>query len=429
MQRRFVKLDHVEELQSFKINKAVKKKKQNTNNKKWAVLSMASIPLIMTLGNSMFIPVLTEMQKQLNISSFKASMIITVYSVIAIILIPLAGYLSDHIGRKKVIIPSLIITGIGGLISGWAAWKMADAYWIILLGRAFQGVGAAGAAPIVMPLAGDMFKSEEEISSTLGIIETSNTLGKVLSPILGAFIAGFFWFLPFFAIPVFCLISTLLVWFLVKTPKSKEEPIPFKQFFKNMKKTFAHNGKWLNATFLIGAIMMFVLFGVLFYLTETLETQYNVTGIKKGLYLSIPLGALCLASFFTGRLIKENKVLMKWIIFSGSILLALSVVVLSFSNKQWFLITLFLCAGIGIGAILPCLDALITSGVEKEHRGTITSIYNSMRFIGVAAGPPIIAILMNHTDNLLFYILCGVSVLSALLTFMAIKPDEKDTAK
>jgi hypothetical protein len=60
------KLDHVEELQSFKLSKSIKKKRQNTHNQKWAVLSIASIPLIMTLGNSMFIPVLTEMQKQQN---------------------------------------------------------------------------------------------------------------------------------------------------------------------------------------------------------------------------------------------------------------------------------------------------------------------------------------------------------------------------
>ena len=40
--------------------------------------------------------------------------------------------------------------------------------------------------------------------------------------------------------------------------------------------------------------------------------------------------------------------------------------------------------GIGIGMALPCLDALITQGIEKEQRGTVTSFYSSMRFIGVA---------------------------------------------
>lgn len=416
-------MDHVEELQSIKLNKAEKKKSHGANNQKWAVLSIASIPLIMTLGNSMFIPVLPTLKNQLNISSFQSSMIITVYSIVAIILIPFAGYLSDHIGRKKVIIPSLIISGIGGLISGWAAWKMNDAYWLILIGRSLQGIGAAGSFPIVLPLVGDMFKKEEEVSSTLGVIETSNTFGKVLAPILGSVIAGFAWFLPFFAIPVFCFFSTVLIVFLVKTPKSKNKPIPFKQFFQNIKKTFSDNGKWLYAIFFIGTILMFVLFGVLFYLSEMFETRYHIDGVKKGVFLAIPLGALCLTSFISGKKIKENKVLMKWIIFAGNLLSAVAVVTLSFSNKLWFLLSLFTVFGIGIGAVLPCLDSLITEGVEKDERGTITSIYSSMRFIGVAAGPPILAILMDHASGFLFYILCACSLLAALATFIAIKPD------
>ncbi|RNB67258.1 hypothetical protein EDM52_22920 [Brevibacillus invocatus] len=36
---------------------------------------------------------------------------------------------------------------------------------------------------------------------------------------------------------------------------------------------------------------------------------------------------------------------------------------------------------------LPCLDAFITEGIKKEERGTISAIYSSMRFIGVALGP------------------------------------------
>ncbi|MCL6573518.1 MAG: MFS transporter, partial [Bacillus sp. (in: Bacteria)] len=184
-------MEHIEQVSQ---NPQADKKKQSASGKKqssevskqkWAIVSLSSIPLVMTLGNSMLIPVLPSMEKELSISSFQTSMIITVYSIVAIFLIPVAGYLSDHIGRKKVIIPSLIIAGIGGLVSGWAAWKLSDAYWIILAGRALQGVGAAGAAPIVMPLVGDMFINDDDCSRCLGLIETSNTFGKVLSPILG----------------------------------------------------------------------------------------------------------------------------------------------------------------------------------------------------------------------------------------------------
>src|SRR5579884_47228 len=143
-----------------KKSKSGKSRSTEISKQKWAILSISSIPLVMTLGNSMLIPVLPSIEKELSISSFQSSLIITVYSIVAIILIPIAGYLSDHIGRKKVIIPSLIITAIGGFISGWASWKL-DSFWLLLIGRALQGVGAAGAFPIVLPLVGDMFKNED----------------------------------------------------------------------------------------------------------------------------------------------------------------------------------------------------------------------------------------------------------------------------
>ncbi len=411
---------------SKSLKAGTKESGNKTMNSKWAVLSLSSIPLVMTLGNSMLIPILPTMEKKLDISSFQTSMILTVYSIVAIILIPVAGCLSDYVGRKKVIIPSLLIAGIGGLVAGWAAWKMDDPYWLILCGRALQGVGAAGAAPIVMPLIGDMFQNDDDVSSSLGMIETSNTFGKVISPILGAVLASIIWFLPFFAFPVFCTISILLVLFLIKPPKEHEEPLPFKQFLGNLKQTFSQNGKWLIGIFIIGVILMFVLFGVLFYLSDVLEKTYDVKNIKKGFLLAVPLGALCISSFITGKIIKENKTLMKWLIFGGVVLTAVSVGILSFSDGLWYLLILFLFGGIGIGIALPCLDALITNGIEKEERGTITSIYSSMRFIGVAAGPPIIVILMKHAEKSLFFILSGITVIAIFTTFMAIKPEKAD---
>lgn len=425
-------MDHIEQLCSNprgaknKTSVSGQQKKSNEVSKqKWAILSLSSIPLVMTLGNSMLIPVLPSMEKKLSISSFQTSMVITVYSIVAIFLIPIAGYLSDHIGRKKVIIPSLIIAGIGGLISGFASWKMDHPYWLILVGRSLQGVGAAGAAPIVMPLVGDMFKNDDDVSSCLGLIETSNTFGKVLSPILGAFLAGFLWFLPFFSFPVFCLLSVVLMIFLVKCPKTTEKPIPFKQFFKNVKKIFTEQGKWLYAIFFIGGILMLVLFGILFYLSEIFEKEYGIHDLKKGFFLALPLGALCLSSFIAGKIIKKNKILMKWLTFGGIVIAALSIAALWFSIKLWFMISMFLISGVGIGAGLPSLDALITEGIEKKERGTITSIYSSMRFIGVAAGPPLIAVLMKQSNHWIFILLSSLSIVAACVALMAIKPDKK----
>lgn len=196
--------------------------KEKVNVSVWCIVSLTSIPLIMTLGNSMLIPVLPILEDKVGITSFQSSMIITSYSVAAIFLIPVAGYLSDRFGRKIVILPSLILALIGGLIAGFASWKMDDPYAMIIAGRIIQGIGAAGAMPIVLPLVGDLYQDDDEkISSTLGIIETSNTFGKVLSPILGSLFAAFIWFLPFFSISALSLISIVLIFSLLKRRKMK----------------------------------------------------------------------------------------------------------------------------------------------------------------------------------------------------------------
>lgn len=399
-----------------------KEDSNHVQERRWAIVSLASIPLIMTLGNSMLIPILPLLENELQISKLQSSLIITSYSLVAIFLIPVAGFLSDRYGRKKVMIPALLITGIGGLVAGGAAWVMESPYSVILLGRVLQGVGASGAMPIVFPLVGDIFRKDEEASATLGIIETSNTVGKVLSPILGALLAGIVWFAPFFAIPIFCIISAGMIAFLVKNKEKNEEPISFSKYWELTKTAFQEHKKWLIAIFIIGAILMFILFGFLFYLSSILEEKFNYQGVWKGGLLAIPLLALSIAAYTTGKIIKDHLKRMKWITFTGIVLTGLSVAVIPFTEKPFYLLAIFLLCGTGIGMALPCLDALITGSFEKNVRGIITSIYSAMRFIGVAAGPPAVALLMKQHIFWMVSIFSVTALFAGILAYRNIDP-------
>jgi ACDE family multidrug resistance protein len=393
--------------------------------KKWDLLSIASIPLTMTLANSMLIPILPTMQKELEISSFQASLIITAYAAVAILFIPLAGYLSDRFSRKTVILPGLILVSIAGIGAGLAALWLDHAYPWILAARLVQGLGSAGCFPVVLPLVGDLFKKEEDVSSGLGLVETSNTFGKVLSPIMGSVLAIWTWYIPFFAIPVFSMISFFLVIFLVKSPakEAKTNKTSFKEFFKSIVAVMRLKGRWLYGIFAIGGISMFIIFGSLFYLSETLELR-GVKPIIKGFVLAIPLACLCLLSFFSGKWIGQNKVMMKWTSFIGLIMTAAALFILGFVNRDqtWWIVTMLAAASAGIGAALPSLDALITEGIDKKQRGTVTSLYSSMRFIGVAVGPPISALLMRGTMSTLFLVVASTGLAAALVTLFTIRP-------
>lgn len=398
---------------------------------KWDLAALASIPLIMTLANSMLIPVLPLMQKKLHISSVQSSLIITVYAAVSILCIPVAGYLSDLYGRKIIITTGLSIAAVGGLVAGLAAWLMdSHAYAVILAGRFIQGVGAAGAFPVVLPLVGDMFESEEEVSSGLGMIETSNTFGKVLSPVLGAALALVVWFLPLAVIPFISLIAIIGVIFLVKEPeRGQKEGGNLKLFFQSIKQILSENGRWLYAIFAIGGIGMFIMFGFLYDLSSVLEDRYQIDGIKKGLLLAIPLSAICLASFITGKIVGENKGRMKWLIVTGMAILAIMMLLCAVMNTKGiiFLLCFMFVSGAGIGLALPSLDALITEGIEKKERGTITSLYSSARFIGVAVGPPVASLLLQN-EVLLFYLFAGFAILCSVLALLVIKPSKEQSA-
>jgi ACDE family multidrug resistance protein len=398
--------------------------------KKWDLISIASIPLTMTLANSMLIPVLPLMQKALKISSVQASLIITAYAGVAILFIPLAGYLSDRFNRKAVILPGLILVSIAGVAAGLAALWMDNAYYYILTARMVQGLGSAGCFPVVLPLVGDLFRRDEEVSSGLGLVETANTFGKVLSPIMGSALAIWAWYIPFLAIPLFSMISFLLVLFLVKSPskeKTKDKKTTsLKKFLKAIVALLRMKGKWLYGIFAIGGISMFIIFGSLFYLSEILEIR-GIKPLIKGLVLAIPLACLCLVSYLSGKWIGQNKKVMKWTSFIG--LAVSAIVLLSLGlmkwDQTWWIVVMLAVMSAGIGAALPSLDALITEGIDKRQRGTVTSLYSSMRFIGVAAGPPISALLMRGSMSTLFYVLAATAFTAALITAFAIRPGQR----
>ncbi|WP_179215989.1 MFS transporter [Paenibacillus sp. MY03] len=397
--------------------------------KKWDLAALASIPLIMTLANSMLIPVLPLMQKKMAITGIQTSLIITVYAAISILCIPIAGYLSDKHGRKKIILIGLSITAIGGAISGLGAWLLSTgAYWTILAGRFVQGIGAAGAFPIVLPIVGDMFKSDDEVSNSLGIIETSNTFGKVVSPVLGSALAMVVWYLPLAVIPFLSILSMAAVAILVKTPKQQESEAPgFREFLRGLKETLARNGPWLYAIFLIGCMAMFIMFGFLYYLSNTLEDEYSIKNIQKGLVLAIPLFAICSSSFAAGKIIGKKKNVMKWFTVIGLAVLSATMIVCGLHRSDtlvWLIVLLFL-GGMGIGMSLPSLDALITEGIEKKERGTITSLYSSARFIGVAGGPLVASTLMKQ-ERWLFYMFAAIGIVCCLVALFAIKPKKAD---
>lgn len=393
-----------------------------------AILSISTVPLILVLGNSMLIPVLPKIKSELNLTQFQVSLVITVFSVGAALSIPLLGYFSDRFSRKAVIIPALILYGAGGLLAGVAAaWLKENAYAWILAGRLMQGIGAAGTAPIAMALAGDLFQGGRR-SKVLGLLESSNGMGKVASPILGSLFALIIWYAVFFAFPIFCGIAVLLMVFFVREKKKNKKPPALSTYTKGLFSVFKHEGRWLVTAYLAGAVCLLTLFGILFYLSDILETRYNMNGIPKGLVLAIPLLFMTVTAYITGSKIGKKQPVMKMLIVVGLLVMTGAFALLVLFEKLIPFIAIVAISSIGTGLVLPCINSFITGAVSQERRGFVTSLYGSVRFLGVAVGPPIYGWLMAWSRTGMFLSTAGLTIFTALVCLAFIHVRKKQPA-
>lgn len=355
---------------------------------KFQVFLLCLVPFIMVLGNSMLIPVLPKIKKAVDINQFRVGLMVTAFSIPAGIVIPLAGILSDQIGRKKVMAPALIIYGSGGILAGIASMVLKNPYWGIMAGRIIQGIGAGGTYQLAMAMAGDVFKTQERVLA-LGLLEAANGLGKVVSPILGAGFALISWYFPFFAYGFLAIPVGIAIWFLVKE-ETEFQKQSFQNYVNAVKEIFKNKVSGLLASFFAGMVALFSLFGISSLYSDILEKDFGILGIKKGLVMAGPVFVMAALSFALGIILEnaKNKGLKIFVII-GLIFIIVGQGLFLLLKGMWHKFAAIVLLGAGVGLVMTPVNTLVTGSCSTKRRGIITCLYGSLRFFGVAIGPPL----------------------------------------
>lgn len=389
---------------------------------------LCGVPFVMVLSNSLLIPVLPLMQAQMQLTPFQVGLIITAFSVPAGLTIPIAGYLSDRYGRKVVIVPALFIFGLGGLLAGLAALLTSRPFPLILGARVLQGLGGGGTYQMAMALAGDIFQSSER-AKALGLLESANGLGKVVSPILGSLAGLIIWFAPFFLYPLLAIPIALGVWIKVEEPEFQREQESARAYFRQIGKILKRDAWSLAAAFLTGLLVLFMLFGLLSYLSDVLEEAYGIKGLRKGFVIAIPVLGMATTSYLSGAwLQRQADKTRKWVSVVGMGLIAVALLFPSFTTNLYTLLAAATLQGIGTGGTLPAINLLITGTAAQRERGMITAFYGTARFFGAAFGPPIFGLLATKHKTALFLAAAITVALVGVMAYACLKAPPKSSA-
>lgn len=107
------------------------------------------------------------------------SWVMTVYLLAATATTPLFGKLSDIHGRRVVMLLAIAI-----FIAGSLACALAPSIWVLVSGRALQGIGGGGLIPLAQTIIGDLMSPRERplVQSYISITFMS---ASILGPVLG----------------------------------------------------------------------------------------------------------------------------------------------------------------------------------------------------------------------------------------------------
>jgi len=152
---------------------------------------------------------LPTMIKEFQMSNYLAGLVIACFIVpYSLLQIPF-GYLSDRIGRRKIMILGLFLYSIGTLLSGLSQS-------VVMLGftQFLAGVGGAFYHPIGIPL---LFLAADEKSrgQAMGFHQTGGAIGSVAAPLLSAYLAvAFGWRYSFISLSLLGFLG-ILAWIKV----------------------------------------------------------------------------------------------------------------------------------------------------------------------------------------------------------------------
>ena len=339
----------------------------NTWNRYFALIIGST--LMMQLGMPIITPSLPAVQQALGVADADIGLIMAVYSLPALVFVPLLGLVADRFSKKWVVVPSLVLFAAGGF--AFTAETFETLLWL----RFIQGVGASGLSGIALGLVGDYFRGEDR-TRVLANTSFVQNVGAGVLPVIGGALVLIAWDVPYLA--GFLAIPLALFGLAVMKP-GDNIPAPGGRALLGHAWRNITDRRALELMGMTGGFI-FVGFGVFVTYIPTFLANNFATG---PLIIGLIVGARSVSGALMSSRITwlMRTVPPRWLIFGAFLVQAAGLAVVPVLPNDWSVMIAALCYGGAFGIVRPALQIMMLENAPEDLRATFGGgIAVSLRF-------------------------------------------------
>jgi MFS family permease len=373
------------------------------------------IVFIDRLGGFMLYPFFAlYLTQKFNIGMSTVGILFAIFSLSGMVGSALGGALADRMGRKVVIIISLVLSSLSALGMGFA-----PTLEIFIAVVAIVGTLSSIGHPAHEAVVADLLPPDKRAEG-YGIIRVIFNLAVIIAPpIAGLLIARSYLTLFIVDAAISLISATIVIFALPETkPQAHAHAKP-----ESMKQTFAGYGRVFKDTRFVAFIGVTVMMTLVYMnMNSTLgvfmRDQHGMPALSFGSLLSLNAVIVVLCQFWVARKLEKYKPML--MMAAGSLLYAVGFAMYGFVPTFALFAVAMIIITIGEMIVSPFQQSMVASFAPEDMRGRYMAVSGLTWSIAFTVGPYFAGLILDSANPNLLWIICGVIGLMATLGFIVL---------
>jgi predicted MFS family arabinose efflux permease len=333
-------------------------------------------------ANTLIAPVLPDIIEDFRRPDSAAGLVVAAASLPGVVAAPVIGVLADRLGRRRVVVPCLVIFGVASALA-----VAAPSYWVLVLARLLMGFGSAGLINLAVVLIGDHWSGQERVRQ-VGRNAAVLTAGlAVLPPLAGVLGMLGTWRLSQ-APSVLALLTAWAAWAELDDLRPPHAESTLGGQLRDAATTL--RSPTMAATILSGFLIFVMIFGLfLTVLPVHLQRDFGLDAGARGLLLAAPALSATVVSLNLARL--RERLGLRTLLVSGAALFGVALALTGWASSVVGVVGGLLLYGTAEGFTVPSLQEITAARAPAAQRGTVLAVWVAAVRLGQASGPLVFA--------------------------------------